>query len=34
MLSKLGYADELLALDLARAGSWSRELFAFDFNAD
>jgi len=23
--------DEMLALDLTRAGCWSRELFAFDF---
>jgi len=30
-LSKLGYSDEMLALDLTRAGCWSRELFAFDF---
>ncbi len=34
MLAQLGYGDELLALDLTRAGCWSRELFAFDFNAD
>jgi len=31
VLSQLGYGDELLALDLTRAGCWSRELFAFDF---
>ena len=34
VLAQLGYGDELLALDLTRAGCWSRELFAFDFNAD
>ncbi|MDC9721091.1 MAG: hypothetical protein PSN46_10270 [Gammaproteobacteria bacterium] len=33
-LANMGYGDELLALDLTRAGSWSHELFAFDFNAD
>jgi len=32
-LAQLGYGDELLALDLTRAGCWSRELFAFDFEA-
>ena len=32
-LAKLGYGDELLALDFTRAGCWSRELFAFDFTA-
>jgi hypothetical protein len=32
-LTQLGYGDELLALDLTRAGCWSRELFAFDFEA-
>jgi hypothetical protein len=32
VLAQLGYGDELLALDLTRAGCWSRELFAFDFN--
>ena len=31
VLAQLGYGDELLALDLTRAGCWSRELFAFDF---
>jgi|TARA_B110000967_G_scaffold168472_1_gene177427 hypothetical protein len=31
ILSKLGYSDEMLALDLTRAGCWRRELFAFDF---
>ncbi|MDB4002284.1 hypothetical protein N8381_01465 [Oceanospirillaceae bacterium] len=31
-LSRLGYADELLALELTRAGCWSHELFAFNFN--
>jgi hypothetical protein len=34
VLAQLGYGDELLALDLTRAGCWSRELFAFDFNSD
>ncbi len=34
MLSRLGYADELLALDLTRAGCWSRQLFAFNFNVN
>lgn len=34
VLAKLGYGDELLALDFTRAGCWSRELFAFNFNAD
>jgi hypothetical protein len=33
VLAQLGYGDELLALDFTRAGCWSRELFAFDFNA-
>lgn len=33
ILSRLGYGDELLALDLTRAGCWRHELFAFDFNA-
>ena len=32
VLAQLGYGDELLALDLTRAGCWSRELFAFDFD--
>jgi|TARA_B110000503_G_C6993247_1_gene348274 hypothetical protein len=34
VLVQLGYGDELLALDLTRAGCWSRELFAFNFNAE
>ena len=33
VLAQLGYGDELLAFDFTRAGCWSRELFAFDFNA-
>ena len=32
VLAQLGYGDELLALELTRAGCWSRELFAFNFN--
>jgi hypothetical protein len=32
VLAQLGYGDELLALDLTRAGCWSRELFAFNFD--
>ncbi len=32
-LAQLGYGDKLLALDFTQAGCWSRELFAFDFNA-
>ena len=32
VLAQLGYGNELLALELTRAGCWSRELFAFNFN--
>ena len=32
VLAQLGYGAELLALELTRAGCWSRELFAFNFN--
>ena len=32
VLAQLGYGDELLALELTRAGCWSRELFTFNFN--